>query len=88
MKVRFDFPAEVVQERTALYKRILTLLAGQTYEAAQEANRLHLEWLQRYPDDYVALDAGEVISKTVSAYEREVSTALPDQAAQQRVATT
>src|SRR5579862_4900337 len=67
-EVRTEFPPEVVQERREVYARIAALLSEQTYEAAREANALHLDWLRRHPDDYLALDAGEVISKSLSAY--------------------
>lgn len=88
MRLRFDFPPEVVEERAATYERIVNLLAKQTYEAAREANALHLEWLRRYPEDGIALDAGEVISKTVSAYECEEPQAAPEEAARNPIATT
>jgi len=66
---RTDFLAEVAQERTEVYARIAELLREQTYEAAKKANAMHLDWLRKHPDDYIALDAGEVISKSLSAYE-------------------
>lgn len=87
MKLRLDFPPEVVEERAATYERIVDLLAAQTYEAAQEANALHLEWLRRYPEDGIALDAGEVISKTISSYEYEALQASLKEAAQKPIAT-
>ena len=68
MKLRFDFPPEVVDERRMVYGKIKNLLARQTLEAVVEARQLHLDWLRKHPDDYVALDAGEVLAMTESAY--------------------
>jgi hypothetical protein len=65
-----DFPPEVVQEREQVYTRIRELLAEQTLEAVCEARRLHMEWLARYPNDYVALDAGEVLAMAEEAHRR------------------
>ena len=55
---RYDFLDEVVEERTQVFDKIDNLLAAQTVEAAEEALSLHRKWLERYPDDYAALDAG------------------------------
>ena len=68
MKLRFDFPPEVIEERGIVYGKIQELLARQTREAVVEARQLHLEWLSKHPDDYVALDAGEVLAMTEAAY--------------------
>lgn len=68
-RLRLDFPEEVVRERTGVYDRIRALLAEQTLPAIQQAKRLHLEWLRRFPDDYVALDAGEILAMSESAYD-------------------
>jgi len=54
----YDLPDEVVEERTRMFDDIDDLLAAQTVEAAEEALSLHRKWLERYPDDYAALDAG------------------------------
>ena len=67
-KLLFDFPPEVVEERSIIYGKIQELLARQTQEAVVEARQLHLDWLRKHPDDYVALDAGEVLAMTESAY--------------------
>lgn len=67
-KIRFDFPPEVVEERATVYGKIQELLAQQTLEAVLEARQIHLDWLQIHPDDYVALDAGEVLAMTEAAY--------------------
>ena len=72
MSLKLDQPPDVIRARTALYKKVMDLLAAQTYDAAREANRLHLEWLSEHPDDYIALEAGEVVSKTISAYEDDL----------------
>lgn len=68
--MRYDFPSEVVEERRRVYARVRELLFEQTTEALQEANCLHLNWLERYPDDAVALDAGEVLAMSLSAEKR------------------
>lgn len=56
--LRYDFPGEVAEERTRVFDKIDDLLAAQTVEAAEEALSLHRKWLEHYPDDYAALDAG------------------------------
>lgn len=56
--LRYDFPNAVVEERTRVFDKIDDLLAAQTVQAAEEALSLHRRWLERYPDDYAALDAG------------------------------
>lgn len=56
--LRYDFSDEVVEERTQVFDKIDDLLAAQTVEAAEEALSLHRKWLERYPDDYAALDEG------------------------------
>jgi len=70
-KLRFDFPPEVVEERRIVYGKIQELLARQTQEAVVEARQLHLDWLSKHPDDYVALDAGEVLAMAESAYSQD-----------------
>jgi hypothetical protein len=66
-RLRFEFPQEVVRERSRVYDRIRVLLLQQTPPAIQQAKQLHLDWLQRFPDDYVALDAGEVLAMSEAA---------------------
>lgn len=65
--LRFEYPPEVVRQRDQLYKQILALLAENTLESVREAVRLHSFWLNKYPEDYVALDTGEVLSMSLSA---------------------
>lgn len=55
---RFDFPDEVVEERTRVFDKINDLLAAQRVDAVEEALSLHRRWVEQYPDDYVALDTG------------------------------
>src|SRR5438128_2114028 len=73
-KLRFDFPSEIVEERSRVYGKIQELLARQTLDAVVEARQLHLDWLQKHPDDYVTLDAGEVLAMTESAYRQSEDT--------------
>jgi hypothetical protein len=77
-KLRFDFPPEVVCERSQLYDRIFDLLAQHTPEAFEEAKELHLNWLERYPNDYVALDAGEVIAMSEEDKDGLEASAFPE----------
>lgn len=65
---RLDFPPEVVRERAEVYARVRKLLAEQTLDAVQRARQLHLDWLQKHPDDYVALDAGKVLAMAEEAH--------------------
>lgn len=67
MNLRFDFPSEVVQKREEVFKRMRQLLEQNTLIAIEEACRLQLDWLRRYPDDYVMIDAGEVLGKSHDA---------------------
>lgn len=67
---RFDYPPEVVQARDKVYERVRELLAEQSLEAVRQARHLHFEWLDKYPDDYIALDAGEVLAMAEDAYRR------------------
>jgi len=56
--LRYNFPDDRAEERTRVFDKIDSLLAAQTVEAAEEALSLHRKWLERYPDDYAALDTG------------------------------
>ena len=56
---RFDFPPPVLAEREQIINGILRLMTEDTLPAIQEACRMQLSWLDRYPDDYVMLDLGE-----------------------------
>jgi hypothetical protein len=42
IKLRFDFPPEVVEEREALFSRVRELLAEETLSAVEQARRMHL----------------------------------------------
>ena len=66
-KFRFDFPPEVVAERTLVFEQMFSWSKENTLHAVQEASRLQLDWLRRYPDDYVMIDAGEVLSMSEGA---------------------
>ncbi len=55
---RFDFPPDVLEERDKVFQEIEELLLLRTVDAAEKAVALHRAWVERYPDDYIALDAG------------------------------
>ena len=83
---RFDFPPDVVAAREAVFQQMRSLLSENTLSAIREASRLQLDWLQRYPDDYVMMDAGEVLSMSegaILATEPQPDFNLPDLASEQ-----
>lgn len=60
---RFDFPPDVLAEREKVFQEIKDLLLLWTVAAADKAAALHLGWMIKHPDNYVALDCGSDISR-------------------------
>ena len=86
--LRFDFPPEVVSERTVVFDKINELTATQSFEAVKEAVALHREWCERHPDDYVALEAGGHLLMYYEAFlETEGQSAARDTPERQLVGT-
>lgn len=70
MAFRFDFAPEVVAERSLVLQRIRDLLTQDTRETVQEAGELQRAWLDRYPDDAIMWETGEVLAMTEDALQR------------------
>ncbi len=66
---RFEFPPQVLAEREQIISEILRLMTEDSLPAIQEACRMQLSWLERYPDDYVMLDLGESLWMLADAIE-------------------
>lgn len=64
---RTDLPQEVVTHREQVQSEIRRLIAQDTLESVRQAIRLQMSWLERYPDDYVMWDIGEVLGKLEDA---------------------
>ena len=60
---RFDFPPDVLEEREKVFQEIEDLLLLRTVAAADKAVALHLAWVVKHRDDYMALDYGSDICR-------------------------
>lgn len=67
IKLRTDFPQDVVVQREQVQADIRRLIVLDTLETVRQAIRLQMSWLERYPDDYVMWDIGEVLGKLEDA---------------------
>jgi len=60
---RYDFPPDVLAEREKVFQEIEDLLLLRTVAAADKAVALHLDWVLKHRDDYMALDYGSDICR-------------------------
>ncbi|MDQ2686860.1 MAG: hypothetical protein M3Y28_03230 [Armatimonadota bacterium] len=64
---RVDFPPDVVAQREQALDEIRQLLACDTLASVRAAIRIQVDWLDRYPNDYVMWDAGELLAMSEDA---------------------
>jgi len=66
-RTTFELSRDARAERQALRETILHLMAENSLSSLRTAQEQLSGWLERYPDDYMMREAGEVLARSEEA---------------------